>query len=426
MNPQSDITALQLRRDQLFGKGAQLFYEQPLHLVRGEGVWLYDAEGRAYLDLYNNIPVVGHCNPRVLQALSRQAATHSIHSRYLDAGILDYAERLLALHADPIESVVFTCTGTEANEVAMNMARLVTGGRGFICTDATYHGNSALVSALTRAPRRGRPDIHAIAFPQRYRPLREGLSDAELCGAYLAELRAAIDDFAADGQKFAGLLLCSIFANEGLPDVPEGFLAKAMAMVRAAGGVVILDEVQAGFCRTGRWWGYEAMGVVPDIVTMGKPMGNGLPMGACAARRDWVERFRAETRYFNTFAGTPVHAAVGSAVLDEIESRDLRAQITDVGAYLMRELRALAPSIESIGDVRGHGLFIGVDWVKDKAGRIADRDGAVRMVNRIKERGALIGHAGALGNVLKIRPSLVFERSHADRFLDIFRAAAVQ
>ena len=423
-NPSPDVRELLARRETLFGKGAQLFYEQPLHLVRGDGVWLYDANGKQYLDMYNNIPVVGHCNPRVLQAMTRQLAAHTIHSRYLDTGILDYAQRLLALHAPSIESVIFTCTGTEANEVAMNMARMVTGGRGFVCTDATYHGNSALVGSLTRAPRRGRPGVHAIPFPQRYRPIGDQLSEQALCEAYLAELRAAIDDFASEGVKFAGMLICSIYANEGLPDLPAGYLSQAVQMVRAAGGLVILDEVQAGFCRTGHWWGYQLMGVEPDIVTMGKPMGNGMPFGACASRREFVERFRAETRYFNTFAGTPVHAAVGMAVIDEIEARGLRAQVTDVGAYLKRELQGLAPSLQQMGDVRGRGLFVGVDWVKDKASREADRDGAIRMVNRLKDMGALIGHAGALGNILKIRPPLVFDRSHAERFLELFRVAA--
>ena len=408
------------RRDRLFGGGTPLFYETPVHLVRGEGPWLFGADGRRYLDMYNNIPVVGHCNPSVVAALSEQAAIHSTHSRYLDTRILDYAERLLALHADPITQVVFACTGTEANEIAMQMARMATGGRGFICTDAAYHGNSYLVGQLTHAPHRGRADVHAIPFPDPYRPIESGLSEQALGERYLGEVRVAIDDFAAQGTPLAGILLCSILANEGLPDIPAGFMRRAAAMVREAGGVVILDEVQAGFCRTGAWWGYESTGVVPDIVTMGKPMGNGLPLAACAARADLVGTFRERTGYFNTFSSTSVHAAVGMAVIDEIEGRGLARQATEVGEYLRTALRELAASCEPMGDVRGTGLFVGIDWVVDRDGREPDVAGAVAVANALKERGFLVSNAGAHSNLVKIRPPLVFERQHADLFLAAF------
>jgi 4-aminobutyrate aminotransferase-like enzyme len=370
--------------------------------------------------MYNNIPVVGHCNPRVVAALAEQAATHSTHSRYLDTRILDYAERLLGLHADEITQVVFACTGTEANEIAMQMARMATGGRGFICTDAAYHGNSSLVGQLTHAPHRGRADIHAIPFPDAYRPLEAGLSADALGERYLAEVRAAIDDFAAAGTPLAGILLCSILANEGLPDIPAGFMGRAAAMVREAGGVVILDEVQAGFCRTGSWWGYQVSDVVPDIVTMGKPMGNGYPLSACAGRADLVGVFRERTGYFNTFSSTPVHAAVGMAVIDELEDRGLAAQAADVGEHLRSALREIATTCEPMGDVRGHGLFVGIDWVVDRDGREPDVAGAARVANALKDRGFLVSNAGAYDNLVKIRPPLVFERRHADLFLEAF------
>jgi 4-aminobutyrate aminotransferase-like enzyme len=424
--PADPLAALVARRERLLGPGAPLFYQRPLHLVRGEGVWLYDADGRRHLDLYNNIPVVGHCNPRVVAALSGQAARHTIHSRYLDAGILDYAQRLLDLHDPAIGSVVFTCTGTEANEVAMQMARIATGGRGFLCTDAAYHGHSTLVGSLTRAPHRGRPEVHAIAFPQRLRPIAAGLDDDALVQAHLAQVREAIADFAAAGVPLAGMVVCPIFANEGLPDPLPGFLPQAARLVREAGGLVIIDEVQAGFGRTGRWWGHQGEGFVPDIVTTGKPMGNGLPLGACAARPELVARFRAASRYFNTFAGTPVHAAVGMAVLDEIEERGLIARAAELGAWLVDALRILAAEVPTIAEVRGRGLFVAVEWVRDRASCEPDRDGAIAMVNRLREAGALIGHAGAHGNVLKIRPPLVFEREHAEHFVDLFGRALAQ
>lgn len=416
----TSVADLVSRRDRVFGKGAPLFYSQPLHLVRGEGVWLFDSDSRRYLDLYNNIPVVGHCNPRVVDALSRQAATHNTHTRYLDEHVLDFAEELLGLHHDQIDNVIFACSGTEANEIAMRMARMATGGRGFICTDAAYHGNSQLVGSLTRAPLRGRADVHAIPFPQHYRALHEGLSDLELGEAYLSEVQAAIDDFAAEGVPLAGMLMCSILANEGLPTMPSGFLQRASEMVRAAGGVVIMDEVQAGYCRSGRWWGYELMGVVPDIVTMGKPMGNGVPLAACAARSDLVEVFRARTRYFNTFAGSPLQAAAGLAVLEEIQSCELLEQVNDVGDHLVRSLRDMTASVDQVGDVRACGLFVGIEWVVDRESKEPDWMGAIEIVNRLKEKGMLLSNAGAFGNVLKVRPPLVFERQHADMFLDAF------
>lgn len=414
----SDLAA---RRDALLGTGAPLFYDTPLHIVRGEGVWLFDDAGRRYVDMYNNVPCVGHAHPHVVAALHRQAATLNVHSRYLHAGVLDFAERYLALHAPSIERVVFACTGTEANEIAMRMARIATGGEGFICTDAAYHGNSAEVGRLTRTPRRGRAGVHAIPFPQRFRPLESGLSDAALEARYLDEVRSAIADFASTGTKLAGMLVCPILANEGLPDIPGDFMAKAAALVRAAGGVFIVDEVQAGYCRTGRWWGYEAMNVVPDIVTTGKPMGNGLPLAACAARADLVDAFRAQTRYFNTFAASPLQAATGMAVLDVIERERLRERIAAVGEYLRRSLVDLQPTCEPMGDVRGHGLFIGIDWVRDRVSRTPDREGAIRVVNRLKDKGFLTSNAGAHGNVVKIRPPLVFEGVHADAFLAAFR-----
>ena len=241
-------TELLARRERLLGTGTPLFYQEAVNIVRGEGVWLFDPDGRRYLDMYNNVPCVGHCHPHVVEAMYRQASTLNVHSRYLHEGVLDYAERLTNHHAEELASVVFTCTGTEANEVAMSMARIATGGRGIICTDAAYHGNSAEVSKLTRA-RDGDPEIRAIPYPQRYRPLQEGVSESELTDLYLSEVRTAIDSFGANDIPFAGMLVCPILANEGLPDIPKGFMPQAAEMVREAGGLFIADEVQAGFCR---------------------------------------------------------------------------------------------------------------------------------------------------------------------------------
>ena len=416
-------TELLARRERLLGTGITTFYQDPVHIVRGEGVWLYDADGRRYLDVYNNVPCVGHANSRVVEAMRRQTETLNVHSRYLHEGVLDYAERLTALHADSITTAVLTCSGTEANEVAIQMARAATGGRGLICTDAAYHGNSTEVRKLTRLRKQESPEYRSIPVPQRYRPIEDGLAGEALTAAYLDRLHEQIDGFAADGVPFAGVLFCPILANEGLPDIPAGFMSQAAELVRAAGGLFICDEVQAGFARTGRWWGYETSGFVPDIVTMGKPMGNGLPLAGVAASAELVGAFRASTRYFNTFASSPLQAAVGQAVIDVIEEENLTARVTAVGSYLRDQLRTIGENCEPIAEVRGHGLFVGVEWVKDRRSKDPDPDGAEVIMNRLRKAGFLMGRAGQHGNVLKVRPPLVFKREHADLFLEGFASA---
>ena len=278
-------STLRQRRDQALGSGAELFYDKPLEIVRGEGVYLFDADGNRYVDMYNNVPCVGHANPAVVKAMAEQQATVNTHSRYLHEGIVQFAERLVDLNHDGIESVVFSCSGTEAIEVAIQIARLVTGSRGLICTDATYHGNSELVASMSYLgsdpPESG--EIRAFPFPELYRPIVEGVSEDELCDAYVERVASAIQSLKAEGCGFAALIMCSIFANEGPPEIPAGFMAKVTDLAHREGGLVIADEVQSGYGRTGCWWGYEKTDFLPDIVVTGKPMGNGLPLGATAA-----------------------------------------------------------------------------------------------------------------------------------------------
>lgn len=413
---------LAARRDRALGAGAPLFYNAPLHIVRGEGVYLFDPDGRRYVDMYNNVPCVGHANPHVTEAMARQQGTLNVHSRYLHEGIVGFAERLAALHGPSIESVIFSCSGTEANEVALRMARLATGKTGIVCTNATYHGNSEAVAKLNRIGNGSNAagDVRAIPFPEMLRPLVPGASEADLVEAYLDRLRQAIRSLEDDGAGFAGLIVCSIFANEGLPDVPTGFMPRAAEIVRAAGGVLIADEVQAGYCRTGTWWGYDVTGFTPDIVVTGKPMGNGLPLAATAASRALVEGFRGATRYFNTFASSPLQAAVGMAVIDVIERDGLRENVATVGAFLKAGLARRKDRFASVADVRGHGLFIGVEIVKSDADRTPDTDRAVEVINILKDKGFLTSNAGAYRNVVKIRPPLVFEQRHAEEFLVAF------
>lgn len=415
-------SSLRRRRDLALGSGAELFYDTPIEIVRGEGVYLFDSDGRRYVDMYNNVPVVGHANQAVVKAMAEQQATVNVHSRYLHEGIVTFAERLTGLYHDDIESVVFSCSGTEAVEVAIQMARLVTGSRGIVCTDATYHGNTELVGSMSYLwndpPETG--DIRAFPFPELYRPLQQDLSEDELSDVYLDRVAACIESLKAQGSGFATLIMCSIFANEGPPEIPAGFMARVTDLVHREGGLVIADEVQSGYGRTGRWWGYEKVGYRPDIVVTGKPMGNGLPLSATAAGRDLVDAFRAEKDYFNTCAATPLQAAVGMAVLDEIERLDLVRNAAEVGDRLTAELKNRVAGNDAIGAACGYGLFLGVDMVKNSANREPDAELTLSLSERLKDKGFLVSYSGKYNNVLKIRPPLVFSQANADEFLLAF------
>lgn len=416
----NQATTLLERRYRLLGAGAPLFYDEPVHLVRGEGVWLYDAQGRKYLDVYNNVPNLGHCHPRVVEALHRQAQTLNIHSRYLHELLLEYAERLTATHDESLSMAVIVCTGSEANDLALRMARQLTGKQGIICTNHTYHGNTTAVDELSTIFHGGAPvgpNVKAVPFPETYRPLR-GRSGAALTEAYAAEVKRAIDEFEDEGIGCAGMLVCPIFANEGLPEAPPGYLERAAALVRAAGGFFIADEVQAGFARSGRkMWGYQLSGATPDIAAMGKPMGNGHPMAGVVTRPDLLNAFREQTMYFNTYGGNPVQCAVGMAVLDALEQENLRENARVVGDYIKAGLRKLRERHELIGDVRGHGLFIGVELVTDREQKTPAVAETKTLVNAMKDRGVLLSNIGVYDNVLKMRPPLPFSKDNADLLL---------
>jgi 4-aminobutyrate aminotransferase-like enzyme len=415
MSPQT--AALIVRRDAAFGRGAKLFYDTPLHVVRGQGASLFDADGRRYVDMYNNVPCVGHAHPRIAEAMAHQQATLNTHSRYLHESAIALAERLTGLQR-VTDCALFSCSGTEAVEVAIRMARLASGARGIVCTNHTYHGNNIVVGALTHldVDDKSHPDLRSIPFPETLRPIAQGLSGADLADAYIARLTAAIAELQASGAGFAGLILCPILANEGLPDIPAGFMAKAAALVRVHGGLVIADEVQAGYGRTGQWWGYDAVGLVPDIVVTGKPMGAGLPLAATTGSRDVVERFRAETRYFNTFAASPLQGAVGLAVIDVLESEGLIDNARDVGAMLKAGLTERLGHWPGLADVRGLGLFLGAEFVDDTG--TPDTAQAFEIVCAIRDRGFLVSIDGAFNNIIKIRPPLCLNQADARAFLD--------
>ncbi|HEY1836683.1 MAG TPA: aminotransferase class III-fold pyridoxal phosphate-dependent enzyme [Rhizomicrobium sp.] len=408
--------ALIEKREKLLGPAYRLFYANPIQIVRGEGVWLFDPDGNAYLDAYNNVASVGHCHPHVVQALARQAAVLNTHTRYLNETVVAYAERFRAKFPSELAHVMFTCTGSEANDLALRIAKSFTGRSGLIVTANAYHGGTDTVAGLS--PSLG-PFVdlgeHVRLVPA---PDSRKAPNGDTAAYFASGVRAAIADLARHGVMTAALLVDTIFSSDGVFPDPAGFLHDAAEAVRAAGGIFIADEVQAGFGRTGdAMWGFERHGLIPDMVTVGKPMGNGHPMAGLVVKHDIVENFGKRSRYFNTFGGNPVSCAVGMAVLDVLEGEKLQQSAKDVGSYLKDGLRALARRYSGIGDVRGAGLFIGVDVVSPDPARTHGQL-AAQIVNGMRERRVLISATGLEGNVLKIRPPLVFSRQNADLLLE--------
>ena len=416
----TDNRNLIARRERLLGRNMSLFYEEPVHLVRGEGVWLFDADGRRYLDCYNNVPHVGHCHPRVTEAIARQASTLNTHTRYLHEGILDYVERLIATFDESLDTAILTCTGSEANDVALRMAQAVTGKTGVIATDHTYHGNTAAVSQLsTRMPPVGGFGGHVrhVPAPDSYRPLG-GEPGAAFAAAFTAKVEEAVGSLQQSPHGFSALIIDPFFANEGFPELPSGFLDGAVAAVRKAGGLVIADEVQPGFGRTGgHMWGHQKAGFVPDIVTLGKPMGNGHPIGGVVAGAETLNAFRKAFRYFNTFGGNPVSCAAAMAVLDVIADENLIENAAQVGAYARAGLARLAEKHGVIGDIRGSGLFFGAELVTDRAEKTPASTLATKVINDMRKRGVLMGKLGIHQCTTKIRPPMPFTRENADLML---------
>jgi len=408
------------RRRKLLGPAYKLFYDNPVHIVRGEGVWLYDADGNRYLDMYNNVPHVGHCHPHVVEALTKQISTLNTHTRYLHENILEYAERLTGKFEDELGLAMFCCTGSEANELAMRIARTHTGGTGFIATSFAYHGNTKATFEITTSdiPKDERPDcIATVPVPDAYRGRYTGPDAGE---KYAAHVHEAIDTLTRRGVKLAAFIIDTIASSGGVVSPPPGYLSAVAKIVRDAGALFIADEVQPGFGRTGRnFWGYQADGFVPDIVTMGKPMGNGHPLAGVVTRSDIVEGFAAKGRYFNTFGGNPVSCAAGLAVLDVIEQENLQRNALEVGQYLVDGLWPLAERHETIGDVRGSGFFLALELVEDRERKTPASGLTKRVVNGLRDRGLLTGSIGPDANILKLRCPMVFSRENADYALGL-------
>lgn len=417
----STIQTLLDRRAAVLGPNVNTFYDDPVHLVRGQGTRVWDAEGREYLDCYNNVPHVGHCHPKVVEAICQQAGTLNTHTRYLHDGILDYVEALTDTFDDPLNTAIMTCTGSEANDIALRMAQAVTSQTGVIATDHTYHGNTMAVSQLSRTnpPPGGHWDnVAFVTAPDSYRP-QGGQSGVAHARAFAAEIETRIAELASRGHGLSALVICPFFANEGFPDLPHGWLDPAIAAVRKAGGIVIADEVQPGFGRLGTdFWGHTKIGLRPDVVTIGKPMANGHPVGAVVTSPNIMSAFRTSFRYFNTFGGNPVSCAAALATLQVIKNEGLMENARDVGDYTRAGLRDMATRHECIGDVRGAGLFLGAEMVLDRDDKTPATAFTKRVANAMRDRGVLLNFLGVHYNALKIRPPLPFSRTDADQMLD--------
>ena len=410
LSPQDE--ALAHRRAQALGPAYRLFYETPVHLVRGQGVQLFDPQGNAYLDCYNNVASVGHCHPRVVEAMAKQAATLATHTRYLHDGILAYAERLLAHFPPELAHVMFTCTGSEANDLALRIARAATGGTGIIVTDNAYHGVTLATAEMSMsigpavAPG---PTVFPIPAPS------EANYPNGIAEGFAQAVTQACDRMAAAGIKPALLIVDTIFSSDGVYPDPAGFLAPAAAAIRARGGLFLADEVQPGFGRTGdHFWGFQRHGLTPDMVSMGKPMGNGYPIAGLVLKPETIAEFGAQARYFNTFGGNAVAAAVGLAVLDVIRDEGLQQNAATVGTAFMQDLKSLSQRHETLGESRAAGLFIGQTILTDGQ---PDPARTARLVNALRENRILISSTGPKGDSLKIRPPLPFSLANVDQVL---------
>ncbi len=401
-------------RKQLVGPSLSISYNSPLHIVCGSRQYLYDADGRRYLDCVNNVAHVGHSHPRVVRAAADQMELLNTNTRYLHELMVEYAERLTATLPDPLRVVYLVCSGSEANELALRLARAHTGREDVIVEDAAYHGNTTALIEISPYKfdgpgGRGRaPYVHKVSMPDVYRGTYRGPDAGSRYAHHVAEA-------AWLSRGLAAFFCESAISCGGQIVLPPGYLREAYAAVREAGGVCVADEVQTGFGRAGEhFWAFESQGVVPDIVTLGKPIGNGHPVGAVVTTREIAKSFANGMEYFNTFGGNPVSCAVGLAVLDVIRDEELQENAREVGAYFVESLRMLGDRHLMIGDVRGLGLFVGVELVRDRQTLEPADSEASAIIERMKTRGVLLSTDGPFHNVLKIKPPIVFSKADAD------------
>jgi 4-aminobutyrate aminotransferase-like enzyme/Ser/Thr protein kinase RdoA (MazF antagonist) len=416
-------------RRRFFGGSLSLSYDEPLQIVRGEAQYLFDQAGRRYLDAYNNVPHVGHCHPQVVEAARRQFATLNTNTRYLSELATRYAARLVATLPGALKVCFFVNSGSEANELAVRLARAYTGQRDLIVLEGAYHGNTTTLVDLSPYKQwgpggEGTPAwVHVAPLPDTYRGAFRG-SDPAVGKMYAAAVVRLIADLRESGAGLAGYMAESWPSVGGQLELPQGYLPRVYEAVRAAGGVCIADEVQTAYGRLGRhFWGFEAYGVIPDIVALGKPVGNGHPIGAVVTTPEIAAAFDNGMEFFSTFGGNTVSCAIGEAVLEALFKENLQAHAREVGEYLIAGLRSLKERIPLIGDVRGSGLFLGVELVRDRRTLTPATEATSQAINRLRSDGVLIGSEGAFHNVLKIRPPMPFNRQDADLLLQTLERA---
>lgn len=403
--PAPPVSSLLARRKRLMGSKPYVFYNPPLHIVKGDGAWLTDATGRRFLDFYNNVPIVGHCQPDVTEAIARQSRILNTNTRYLGEQVLDYAERLGALTGGALTACTFVNSGSEANDIAWRMARAWTGAGGFLCQEFAYHGVTEAIDAVSpSASKTGviAPHVRTLMAPDTYRHPDKSADD------FAADADRAIWSLAQAGLKPAAVIIDSAFMTNGVLEPMPGYVAGVFDRVRAAGGLCIADEVQSGFGRMGRhFWGYQHHQVTPDIVTIGKPAGNGHPIGVVLTRPEILDHFESTTSYFSTFGGNNVSAAAGLAVLDVIERKQLADHAAQLGRRFKDGLLALQQRHRIIGCVRATGLAAGIELVSDRRTRAPAPRETVRLIELLRDEGVLAGSEGIDGNIIKLRPPLI-------------------
>jgi 4-aminobutyrate aminotransferase-like enzyme len=412
------------RRNNVLGPGYTLIYREPVEFVSGRGAHLFDREGNDYLDAYNNVPCVGHAHPHVVEAVHRQMAAVNTNTRYVQEALVDYAERLLATFPEGLSKLSLACSGSEANDLAMRVAKYHTGGEGIIVTRWAYHGITSEVSRFSPTLGKGSPlgpNVRLIDPPDP-RLVAPGSTLAE---HMRAQVRAAIDDLERHGYRLAALVTDSAYSSDGIFTDRVGYMQAVVEEVHAAGGVYIADEVQSGFARLGdAMWGFARHGVLPDIVTLGKPMGNGVPLSGVVFRPEVSEEFGRNVRYFNTFAGSSIPVAAGAAVLDVFEEENVQQRVLENGTALRAGLEEITRESPHVAQVRGSGLYVAVEIVEDLETRAPDRARAEDVINDMRDRRILISGTARGANVLKVRPPLAFSSADVTRFLETFAEVA--
>ena len=419
-------------RDQRLARSQRTYFKRPPNLVRSRGVWLYDEDALGYLDVINNVTHVGHAEPRVVSAATRQLSRLNTNSRFMFQGIASYASRIVETLPHPLEVVFFVCTGSEANDLALRISRQVTGREDVVVIDGAYHGNTTAVMGVSPnrykgLGGRGAPlTTHEVETPDRFRGSYT-YEDPDAGLKYAADAAVLFGRLEAEGRPPAAFISESLMGTAGNIVLPPGYLKATFAAARAVGALCISDEVQVGVGRFGtHFWGFESHGVIPDIVTMGKPLGNGHPIAALVTTREIADAFDDGVKYFNTFAGNPVSCAIGTAVLDIVQGEKLQQRALEVGAYLTAKLKALQVRHPMIGDVRGHGLYMGVELVIDSVTRQPATVEAKEICEILKDKGVFNYPTGKYDNVIKIKPPMVFSKEHADIFVTALDEALTQ